>query len=284
MELREFGPDDEASIAAYVAIENACLVDAPWWHPSTVFRQTMRMRHGWDGEVGRYFLVHVDGEDEAVGRAAVHTSEYDNLDLAWVELAIRPELPAPRVRHAGAAADLRRRAVDGPDQGRAGSAGWGSRPRGSRRRWASNPSRSPSTAASTSRELEPGLADRLYAEAEPHARDYELLRIVAPDAGGAAAGPRRGHRRHQRRAAGRHRDGGRGVHAGAGPRLRAAPSSPAASASTGSSPGTAPPASWRACRSSPSTAQDPRHRRTSTTPRSSAATVGTGSGSCSRPT
>ncbi len=29
-------------------------------------------------------------------------------------------------------------------------------------------------------ELEPGLADRLYAEAEPQAREYELLRIVAP--------------------------------------------------------------------------------------------------------
>ena len=30
------------------------------------------------------------------------------------------------------------------------------------------------------RELEPGLADRLYAEAEPHAGDYELLRIAGP--------------------------------------------------------------------------------------------------------
>src|SRR6187399_2120790 len=89
VELQQFGPDDEASVATYVAVENACLVDAPWWHPTTVHRQTMLMRHGWDGEVGRHFLLHADGE--VVGRAAVHTSDYDNLDAAVVELAIHPE-------------------------------------------------------------------------------------------------------------------------------------------------------------------------------------------------
>ena len=61
VELQQFGPDDEASVATYVAVENACLVDAPWWHPTTVNRQTMLMRHGWDGEVGRHFLLHADG-------------------------------------------------------------------------------------------------------------------------------------------------------------------------------------------------------------------------------
>ena len=55
MELREFGPDDEASIAEYVAIGNAILVDAPWWYPETVYRQSMLMRHVEDGEVSRYF-------------------------------------------------------------------------------------------------------------------------------------------------------------------------------------------------------------------------------------
>ena len=63
---------------------------APWWHPTTVYRQTMLMRHGWDGEVGRHFLLHADGE-VALGRAAVHSSDYDNLDAAWVELSIHPE-------------------------------------------------------------------------------------------------------------------------------------------------------------------------------------------------
>src|SRR3954463_16437966 len=91
VELSEFGPDDEASVQACVDIENACLVDAPWWHPSTVFRQTMLMRHGWDGEIPRCFLVEVDGSRQPVGRAALHTGSYDNLDVAWVELAIRPE-------------------------------------------------------------------------------------------------------------------------------------------------------------------------------------------------
>ena len=90
VELLRFGPDDEASVATYVATESACLVDAPWWHPHTVHRQTMLMRHGWDGEVGRHFLLRADGQ--VVGRAAVHSSDYDNLDAAWVELSVHPDL------------------------------------------------------------------------------------------------------------------------------------------------------------------------------------------------
>jgi hypothetical protein len=50
VELREFGPDDEASIAAYVAIGNACLpFDSPWWYPDTIYRHTMLLRHVVEG-------------------------------------------------------------------------------------------------------------------------------------------------------------------------------------------------------------------------------------------
>lgn len=90
MELREFGPDDAAAIAAWVEVENAvAAVDAPWRHPSTVFRQEMEMRHGWDGEVGRFFLAVAGGE--VVGGLEVGTSEYDNLDLAWLGIDVHPE-------------------------------------------------------------------------------------------------------------------------------------------------------------------------------------------------
>ena len=81
MELREFGPDDAAAVDVWVDVKNAvAAADAPWVHPRTPHRQRMQMRHGWDGEVGRYFLAEAGGE--VVGGLAVHTSDYDNLDVA----------------------------------------------------------------------------------------------------------------------------------------------------------------------------------------------------------
>jgi GNAT superfamily N-acetyltransferase len=179
VELREFGPHDEASIAAYVAIDNACLVDAPWWHPNTLYRQTMRMRHGWDGEVPRYFLIHVEGEPAAVGIVELHTSEYDNLDLAWVVLAIRPE---HRRRGYGTLAMVRAFGI-ARSMGRTkvGWFGWvGEQTEGFAKALGFEPKSVAVCRRQHLGELEPGLADRLYAEAEPHARDYELVRIVAP--------------------------------------------------------------------------------------------------------
>jgi RimJ/RimL family protein N-acetyltransferase len=177
--LRELGPDDEQSIAAYVAIENACLVDAPFWHRSTVFRQTMLMRYGGDGEVGRHLLVHVDDVGGPVGRLGLFTSEYDNLDLAWVELAIHPD---HRRRGYGTAA-LRGACDLARSMGRStvGWFGWvGERTSG----FAAAVGVEPKSVAVLRRqhllELEPGLAERLAAEAEPHAREYDLLRIAAP--------------------------------------------------------------------------------------------------------
>ena len=179
MELREFGPDDQASVEACVAIENACLVDAPWWHPSTAFRQTMLMRHGGDGEPGRYFLVHADDVDEPVGRVALHTSEYDNLDLAWVELAVHPAY-----RRRGYGTEAMRRTFDvarAAGRTKVGWFGWvGEQTSGFAKALGFEPKSVAVNRRQHLRELEPGLAERLYAEAEPHAHDYELLRIVAP--------------------------------------------------------------------------------------------------------
>jgi RimJ/RimL family protein N-acetyltransferase len=177
VELREFGPDDRASVEAYVAIENACLVDAPWWHPNTVYRQTMLMRHGWDGEVGRHFLV--DVEDRAVGRAAVHTSNYDNLDQAWVELSIHPE--HRRRGHGTLALQRAFDVVRSAGRTKVGWFGWvGEQTEGFAKALGFEPKSVAVHRRQHLRELEPGLADRLYAEAAPHADDYELLRIVAP--------------------------------------------------------------------------------------------------------
>jgi GNAT superfamily N-acetyltransferase len=89
MKLREFGPDDTSSVATFVEVGNAsATVDAPWEHPDTPYRRAMSIRHGWDGEPGRHFLA-LDGA-APVGIVVVHTSSYDNLDLAWLELKIHP--------------------------------------------------------------------------------------------------------------------------------------------------------------------------------------------------
>jgi len=90
MELREFNPDDDTSIRIAVDIENAHhAADCPWLYEATPHRLEMDMRHGWDGEVGRYFLAY-DGQTP-VGYATLDTSDWDNRDLAWLGLTIHPE-------------------------------------------------------------------------------------------------------------------------------------------------------------------------------------------------
>ena len=180
LKLREFARDDDASIAAYVAIQNACLVvDAPFWPPTTVFRQRMQMTHGWDGEVGRYFLVDVDDAEQPVGVVGLYTSNYDNLDQAWVEMAVRAD---QRRRGIGTAAQ--RAAFDEARAMGRTKVGWFGWDNDQTRGFAAATGFEPKSVAVLRRqhlhELEAGLADRVYAEAAPHARDYELLRLTLP--------------------------------------------------------------------------------------------------------
>jgi GNAT superfamily N-acetyltransferase len=177
--LRELGLDDDDGIAAYVAIENACLVDAPWWHASSVFRQTMLMTHGDDGEVGRFFLVVPDdAADPAapVGALAVHASDYDNLDQAFLQLFVHPE---HRRRGFGRAAfELAYDEVRAMGRSKVTWFGWESEQTSG---FAAALGFEPKSLVVSRRqhlaELEPGLADRLYADALPHAGGYELRRV-----------------------------------------------------------------------------------------------------------
>lgn len=89
MELIEFGPDDDAAVAAYVGLcADAHAVDEPWEAPLTVHRQVQVQRHGFDGELGRYFVFREAGE--VVAGAALHASDYDNTDLTWIEFCVHP--------------------------------------------------------------------------------------------------------------------------------------------------------------------------------------------------
>ncbi len=89
VDVREISPDDGDGIRTFVEVRNAAsAVDCPWQHPETPYRREMKMRHGWDGEVGRHFVA--DDGGEAVGALIVNTSEWDNHDLAWLALDIHP--------------------------------------------------------------------------------------------------------------------------------------------------------------------------------------------------
>jgi GNAT superfamily N-acetyltransferase len=91
MRLLEFTADDTAELETFVELDRAAsAADSPWEQPRTVHRQEQSVRRGFDGERGRYFLI-VDG-DAALGTAALFASDYDNHDLAWTELVVRPDL------------------------------------------------------------------------------------------------------------------------------------------------------------------------------------------------
>jgi RimJ/RimL family protein N-acetyltransferase len=175
VQLREITADDEPSVAAYVAVDDATrLVDGPWWPQLTAFRQTHAMRHGFGGEPGRYFLVESGGE--VVGRLGVHLPMRDNLDQSWVELGVHPD---HRRRGIGSTAmDLAGDLIRDLGRVKTGWFGWdGEQTRGFA---AARGSEVKSVAVCRRQhlhELEPGLADELYAEALPHAAGYELVRV-----------------------------------------------------------------------------------------------------------
>jgi GNAT superfamily N-acetyltransferase len=174
MKLHEIGADDLASIETFVEIENALRVDAPWLHPVTVYRRQVGIRYGWDGEPGRHFLAY-DG-DRPVGLLVVHYTDYDNLDLAWLHLAIRPE--ERRQGHGTALLEAAYDVCRAMKRPLVGADGWDSDR--TRAFAAANGFEQKSQGIMRRQhlaELPAGLVDRLYDEAAPAAKAYELVRI-----------------------------------------------------------------------------------------------------------
>ncbi|NGZ99736.1 GNAT family N-acetyltransferase [Nocardioides sp. W3-2-3] len=82
-------PTTLPSLAAFATLRNEVnAVDAPWERPTTPARLAGRLRFGWDGEPEDPYLATADGVPVAYG--TVSTSEYDNLDLAFVMVAVHP--------------------------------------------------------------------------------------------------------------------------------------------------------------------------------------------------
>ena len=127
------------------------------------------MRHGWDGEAGRHFLLHADGEPSVERRSTPATTTTST----WPGWARRSTPSSAAGATAPQACCRRRRRRAGRWGGpRSAAYGWdGERDRGfrggaaasSRSRVAVVPPAAPRASC------EPGLADRLYDEAAPHA-------------------------------------------------------------------------------------------------------------------
>src|SRR4051794_14450796 len=91
MKLTDLEPDDLALVASAVDLENAVRkVDSPWEHPATVEDLRGRIKYGWDLEPGRHVAGTVEGRVVAMGMVA--TSEWDNRDLAWLGVAVHPDV------------------------------------------------------------------------------------------------------------------------------------------------------------------------------------------------
>ncbi len=175
MRFTEYDADDAAQVEAGRLIINAANeVDSPWMPEDTPYRREMYVRHGWDSSPVRHLLAWEDGV--AVGVAELELGEWDNEDLAWVNLFVDP---AHRRRGHGSTflAEVERIAGEAGCTKICGS-GWDSS--------ASEPfaKRHGYERASqeiyrvvTPPELPAGFAEAAYAEAAPHTGAYELIRI-----------------------------------------------------------------------------------------------------------
>ncbi len=171
-------PDDAAAVATLIALRAVGReVDAPWENPDTPHRFDTFLRQGWDGEPPAFFLVEEAGE--AVGWAQINTSDYDNLDLALVRVWVHPEHRRRGLGTAAAELVLDRcrdlgRTLAGTDWWESPALTGFTTALGFERRTVNVCRRQ------HLRELDPGLAESVYAEAVAHARDYELLRLRPP--------------------------------------------------------------------------------------------------------
>jgi GNAT superfamily N-acetyltransferase len=178
VDLQRVSADDLSAVGTLTDIVNASL--EAWEHPETRHRTAMSLRHGWDGEPGEHYLACAEGAP--IGRVAVLTSSYDNLDFAWIWLSV---LPGLRRRGLGTAAlhaayDVclaRGRTLvgfagwDGPPiEGFAAAHGFERKSRAACRRL-------------HLAELEDSFVDAIRGDAGSRASDYEVQRIAGPTPG-----------------------------------------------------------------------------------------------------
>jgi RimJ/RimL family protein N-acetyltransferase len=91
VDIHPLDPDDLDRMKQALDLINAVEGhDAPWRHPETLTTLDAQIRYGWDLEPSQHFV----GEDRGriVAHGTIGTSELDNLDLAWFEISVPPDL------------------------------------------------------------------------------------------------------------------------------------------------------------------------------------------------
>lgn len=175
--ITRLDPGDLAGVRQYVDIANAAsALDSPWEHPRTPHQIAGLLRRGWDGDAPHAFLAH-DESGGAIGVVEIWTTDWDNVDLAWLWLVVHPDH-----RRRGVGSALMAHAVTtARELGRTklGIDGWDSSPAP-----AAFAARHGFTWASQAinrrqhlREVDLGEVQRMYDDAAAVAGDYELLRI-----------------------------------------------------------------------------------------------------------
>jgi GNAT superfamily N-acetyltransferase len=175
MEIREYGAPDLATVTAVLELSNTVgKVDSPWEHPQTLTHALGILRDGWDGTPPRCFAMTDAGR--TVAAAQLWTFEWDNPQLAWLWLAVHPDV---RRRGHGSAL-LARLLEEARAMGRTsiGIDGWESEQvKGFAARHGFVLKSQGINRRQHLDELDSGTVEARYAEAAAAASAYELVRI-----------------------------------------------------------------------------------------------------------
>jgi GNAT superfamily N-acetyltransferase len=177
----------ERDAAAVVAVQEAArAVDCPHRPSPDVSSLRAGLRHGWDGDPPTAGLAR-DGAGRPLGIVDILLPRWDNTHLAWAEVTVDPsarrqgvgrrlfEAALDRVRDAG------RTLLIGDAYENAASAGFA-------KAMGLDQASQQVERAQSLWTLDRARLDREFAAAEPHASDYELVRLPCPVPAELAAG------------------------------------------------------------------------------------------------
>jgi len=178
MDIVEYTADDLTVVEDVVALNNAFQrLEAPWSHPGTVRGWVGMTLHGWDGEAPRRYVARQDGA--VLGHGSLWLSEWDNTDLAWLDVVVHPEHRRRGVGSTVLAALVERAREAG--RNKVGIDGWDS---ASTYAFAAAHGFEKKSQAVNRRQflgdVDRSLVAKLEAEAAEASRDYELVRVTGP--------------------------------------------------------------------------------------------------------
>lgn len=171
-------PDERAVAGAVAVLEAGRVADSPHELPPTVTSFVAEIRHGWDGEPP-LAAVSRDGSGRVVGVLQLSMPERDNRHLGYVEVCVDPVVRRSAVGRFLVGAAIERLRAEGRTLLLVG--GWDT-PHGTAfaKALGLDAAMAEVKRRQDLRRLDTARLDRLYAEAELAAADYELFRMPRP--------------------------------------------------------------------------------------------------------